>query len=124
MFLSENSDRIVWWWKNGENKQDYFGIKYKYAGAVHTFYPDYLMQLADGQIAIIETKDLHDQEGGSKTKAKAERLQGYIQEQKGQKLFGGIAIEKSDGWKINQETIYNWDKCEKNDWGDWLVLKF
>jgi hypothetical protein len=29
-FLGENSDKIVWWWKNGENKQDYFGIKYEY----------------------------------------------------------------------------------------------
>src|SRR3989344_1988665 len=35
-FLTENSDKIVWWWKNGENKQDYFGIKYEYpAGVIH-----------------------------------------------------------------------------------------
>lgn len=124
-FLAENSDKIVWWWKNGENKQDYFGIKYEYpVGVIHTFYPDYLVQLTDGRIGIIETKDMGDRDGGNYTKAKAEKLQEYIKQQKGQKLFGGIAIEKSDGWKINQKAVYNWDKCEKNDWSDWEKLKF
>jgi len=124
-FLAENSDKIVWWWKNGENKQDYFGIKYEYpVGVIHTFYPDYLVQLTDGRIGIIETKDMGDRDGGNYTKAKAEKLQEYIKEQKGKKLFGGIAIEKSDGWKINQKSVYDWNKCEKNDWSDWEKLKF
>jgi type III restriction enzyme len=124
-FLAENSDKIVWWWKNGENKQDYFGIKYEYpVGVIHTFYPDYLVQLTDGRIGIIETKDMGDRDGGNYTKAKAEKLQEYIKEQKGKKLFGGIAIEKSDGWKINQKSVYDWSKCEKNDWSDWEKLKF
>jgi len=124
-FLAENSDKIVWWWKNGENKQDYFGVKYEYpAGVIHTFYPDYLVQLADGRIGIIETKDMGDRDGGNYTKAKAEKLQEFIKEQKGKKLFGGIAIEKSDGWKINQKSVYDWSKCEKNDWSDWEKLKF
>ncbi len=124
-FLVENSDKIVWWWKNGENKQDYFGVKYEYpAGVIHTFYPDYLVQLADGRIGIFETKDMGDRDGGNYTKAKAEKLQEYIKEQKGKKLFGGIAIEKSDGWKINQKSVYDWSKCEKNDWSEWEKLKF
>jgi len=124
-FLTENSDKIIWWWKNGENKQDYFGIKYEYpAGIIHTFYPDYLVQLSDGRLGILETKDMHDQEGGSVTKAKAEKLQKFIKEQKNKNLFGGIVIEKSDGWKINQKEVYDWDKCEKNDWSDWIKLNF
>src|SRR3989344_4619794 len=122
-FLSENSDKIVWWWKNGENKQDYFGIKYEYpAGFVHTFYPDYLVKLTDRRLGIFEVKDMGDQEGGSRTKAKAEKLQEYIKEQKGKNLFGGIAVEKSDGWKINQKVKYDWSKCEKKDWSDWDKL--
>jgi type III restriction enzyme len=124
-FLAENDDKIVWWWKNGENKQDYFGIKYEYpAGVVHTFYPDYLVQFSDGRLGIFETKDMGDRDGGTYTKAKAEKLQEYIKTQKGQKLFGGIVIEKSDGWKINQKPVYDWSKCEKNDWSDWEKLKF
>ncbi|MDD5490000.1 MAG: DEAD/DEAH box helicase family protein [Candidatus Moranbacteria bacterium] len=123
-FLAENDDKIVWWWKNGENKQDYFGIKYEYpAGVVHTFYPDYLVQFSDGRVGIFETKDMGDRDGGTYTKTKAEKLQEYIKEQKGQKLFGGIVIEKSDGWKINQKPVYDWSKCERNDWSDWEKLK-
>ena len=119
-FLAENSDKIIWWWKNGENKQEYFGIKYEYPdGVIHTFYPDYLVQLPDGRIGIIETKDMGDRDGGNYTKAKAEKLQEYIKERKGKKLFGGVVIEKSDGWKINQKTVYAWSKCERNDWSDW-----
>src|SRR3989339_474106 len=124
-FLAENSDKIVWWWKNGENKQDYFGIKYEYPeGVIHTFYPDYLVQLADGQLGIFEVKEIGDRDGLNYTKTKAEKLQEYIKAQKGKKLFGGIAIEKSDGWKINQKSVYDWSKCEKNDWNDWEKLKF
>jgi type III restriction enzyme len=124
-FLAENDDKIVWWWKNGENKQDYFGIKYEYpAGVIHTFYPDYLVQFSDGQLGIFETKDMGDPDGSTRTKAKAEKLQEYIKKKKGKKLFGGIVIEKSDGWKINQKPLYDWSKCEKNDWSDWEKLKF
>ena len=121
-FLNENAGKIVWWWKNGENKQDYFGIKYEYpAGIIHTFYPDYIVQLADGQLGIFETKDVGDQQGGSYTKAKAEKLQEYIKERskKSKKLFGGVVIEKNGRWKINQKEKYNWSKCEKNDWSEW-----
>jgi type III restriction enzyme len=121
-FLNDNAGKIAWWWKNGENKKDYFGIKYEYPeGIIHTFYPDYLVQLADGRLGIFEVKDAGDRDGGNYTKAKSEKLQEYLKEhnKKGKKLFGGIVIKKKDGWKINQKDKYNWDKCEKNDWSDW-----
>lgn len=61
-------------------------------------------------------------------KAKAEKLQKYIKKQNdnGQKLFGGIVIEieKSDGWRINQKPVYDWNKCEQKDWSDWKKLEF
>jgi type III restriction enzyme len=118
---------IVWWWKNGENRNDYFGIKYEYpVGIVHTFYPDYLVQLNDGRIGIFEIKDQRDQDGNTLTKAKAEKLQEYIKEydKKGKKLFGGIIVEVNGEWKINQNVIYNWNKCLRNDWSDWKDLGF
>ena len=122
-FLDENSDKIIWWWKNGENKRDYFGIKYEYPKSIiHTFYPDYLVQFTDGRLGIFEVKDDGDRDGGSFTKAKAEELQECIQRQKNKKLLGGIVIEKNDGWKINQKEKYDWNKCEKKDWSDWDKL--
>jgi len=126
-FLNENADKIVWWWKNGENKKDYFGIKYEYPiGIIHTFYPDYLVQFINDRIGFFETKDAGDRDGITYTKAKAEKLQEYIKEQnkKSKKLFGGIVIEKNGKWKINQKEKYNWSKCEKNDWNDWEKLVF
>ena len=123
-FLNENSDKIVWWWKNGENKKDYFGIKYEYPkGRIHTFYPDYLAQFADGRLGIFEVKDAGDRDGKTYTKTKAEKLQECIKQQKNKKLFGGIVIEQKDGWKINQKEKYDWGKCERKDWNEWNKLR-
>ncbi len=126
-FLNDNTEKIVWWWKNGENKNDYFGIKYLYPESViHTFYPDYLVQFKDGLLGIFEVKDSGDRDGTTYTEAKASELQEYIKEQnkKGKKLFGGIVIEKNDGWKLNQKDKYDWSRCEKNNWVDWTKLGF
>ncbi len=121
-FLNGNTSKINWWWKNGENKQDYFGIKYDYAGSIYTFYPDYLVKLADGRIGLFEVKEAGDRDGKTYTKAKAEALQKYIAGQKNKKLFGGIVIERNKSWQINNEKSYKWEKCERDDWSDWNEL--
>jgi len=120
-FLEENSKNIIWWWKNGENKKDYFGIKYEYEGGIHTFYPDYLVHFFNNKLGIFEAKDFNDQDGTTWTKAKAEALQKYIKEQKKSEntLLGGIVIKKRDGWKINSKLNYDWSKCARSDWSDW-----
>jgi hypothetical protein len=116
---------VLWWYKNGDNRIDYFGVRYEYPkGIAHTFYPDYIVKLTNGKIAVIETKDKNDQDGNSSTKAKAEALQAYItgQNKKGKKLFGGIAIQVNSIWLINQKKDYYWDKCLRNIWSDWQEL--
>ncbi|MDR3643227.1 MAG: DEAD/DEAH box helicase family protein [Candidatus Doudnabacteria bacterium] len=122
-FLNEHSSQIDWWWKNGENKQDYFGIKYEYVGGIYTFYPDYLVKLADGRLGLFEVKEAGDRDGKTYTKAKAEALQKYISGQKNKKLFGGIVIERNKAWYINNGNTYHWEKCEEDDWSDWNILK-
>lgn len=124
-YLEENSKHIIWWWKNGENKKDYFGIKYEYPkGVLHTFYPDYLVQLEDGRIGIFETKDKGDQDGSTFTKAKSEALHKYIKEYNKKRVFGGIAIQVNGSWLINQQDSYDWEKCLRNDWSGWQDLNF
>ncbi len=118
-FLAQNSDNIAWWWKNGESKQDYFGVRYEYEGGIYTFYPDYLVCLTDGRIGIFEVKDDEDRDGKTWTKAKAEALQNWIFRQKRKDIFGGIVIERGKSWYINADKIYDWGKCERNDWKDW-----
>jgi len=123
-FLNANASKIDWWWKNGENKQDYFGIKYEYAGSISTFYPDYLVKLSDGRLGLLEVKDTGDRDGKTYTKAKAEALQKYITDSGSKKLFGGIVIERSHEWLVNDKKVYNWEKCEHGEWSEWTLLEF
>lgn len=122
-FLNSNSSNVLWWWKNGENKLEYFGIKYEYEEQIFTFYPDYLVQLKDGRLGIFETKDSGDRDGKTYTKMKAESLQKYIIDSKNKKLFGGIAIKKGSDWLINQEKNYDWGMVERGDWSRWKILE-
>jgi type III restriction enzyme len=112
-----NSKKITWWYKNGVNRKDYFGIKYEYDNKdgqdiTHTFYPDYIVQFEDGRIGIFETKSKSDQDAHTKTKAKSEELYKYMQNEnkKGGKLFGGIVVFKDNEWQINSEKEYSFDK--------------
>jgi len=123
-FLNDNTSKIDWWWKNGENKQDYFGIKYEYADSISTFYPDYLVKLSDSRIGLLEVKDSSDRDGKTYTKAKAEALQKYITDSGNKKLFGGIVIERSHEWLVNYKKSYDWEKCEHGDWDEWDSLTF
>lgn len=123
-FLGKNSNKIDWWWKNGENKLDYYGIKYEYQGSIYTFYPDYLVKLKDGRLGIFEVKETNDRDGITYTKAKAEAFQKHLVKEKNKKLFGGIVIERTKAWMINDNSKYNWEKCEKDDWSEWKILSF
>jgi type III restriction enzyme len=123
--LESDHKAITWWWKNGDNQDDYLGIKYDYEGGIHTFYPDYIIQLADGRIGIFEIKDCGDRDGSTLTKAKAERFQEYLAEEgkRKKKVFGGIVICVNNQWKINRKKTYNWEICLRGDWSDWEELK-
>ncbi len=123
-FLNENEDSIEWWWKNGESKLEFFGIKYEYEGQIFTFYPDYLVQLLDGRIGIFEVKDSGDRDGKTYTKAKAEALQKFIIKSKANRFFGAIAIKKGSEWKMNQSKSYDWGKVERDDWSEWETVTF
>lgn len=124
-FLAENDNKIEWWWKNGVSKKDYFGLKYEYPkNVINTFYPDYLIKFTNGKLGIFETKDSNDREGATSTKMKAEALQLYIANQNNKDLVGGILIERKDGWKINDKSIYNWNDTLNNNWSDWIEFSF
>lgn len=123
-FISTKLDKIQWWWKNGEGKQDYFGIRYEYPpGDVHTFYPDYLIQLSSGQLLILEVKDKDDRDGSTYTKAKSEALQSYLKKLNRPKVTGGIVIERPGGWFVNSKMRYSWQSTLKDDWSDWKPLE-
>ena len=118
-FLESKKDKIVWWWKNGnEHMALNFGIRY---GDHSTFQPDFLVQFKDGRLGIFDTKASGDREGDNKNKGEA--LQKYIEEENkgGKSLFGGLVIKSGEHFRINEKTEYQPFKENADDW-DYLGI--
>jgi type III restriction enzyme len=115
-YLETKTESVEWWFKNGSNKKDFFGVKYEENELPQTFYPDYVIQLKSGNFFIGDTKA-----GSTATEAKsrAEALQSFIetQNQLGKKLIGGIIIkDDTKKWRVNQQSVYKYDKTDLRDW--------
>jgi type III restriction enzyme len=115
-YLESKTESVEWWFKNGSNKKDFFGVKYEENDLPQTFYPDYVIQLKSGKIFIGDTKA-----GNTATEAKsrAEALQAYIeyQNENGKNLIGGIIIKDvTNKWRVNKQEIYKYDKNDLRDW--------
>jgi type III restriction enzyme len=122
---------VKWWFKNGVNKVEYFGVKYFFpTNRIKSFYPDFIVQYLDGTIGIFETKSKGDDEnlGGfnEKTKQKAEAL--YLWKKtllaKGIKVKAGVVLvvnEKSI--YINEKDNFDIQKAIGNDLSDWTPFK-
>ena len=53
----DNNIKINWFYKNGNKGDKYFSVAYRTGfGQVSLFYPDYILQMANGDVWIIETK--------------------------------------------------------------------
>ncbi len=59
----DRNEHVAAWVKN-----DHLGfvIHYTYQGVIHTFYPDFIVRLANGEILVLETKGKDDQQNRSK----------------------------------------------------------
>ena len=63
----EESDKIKFWYKNGESSQEFLSIVYlDKMNKAWTFYPDYVVGDTAGNIWILETKGGEDTYGHSK----------------------------------------------------------
>ena len=118
--LLEESEKVKWWFKNGESESKYFAVEYIENGYEHAFYVDFIVQFTDGSVGLFDTK------GGitaKDAKGRAEGLQKYISEQndKGKNLWGGIAIFENGSWRYNDNDVYTYDK---NNLSEWKILEF
>ena len=53
----ENNSKVEWFYKNGDKGDKYFSVAYRTGfGQVSLFYPDYILQMSNGDVWIIETK--------------------------------------------------------------------
>jgi type III restriction enzyme len=118
----ETSDKIEWWYQNGDKNEVYFGIPYTDdKSKKNTFYPDFIVKYTDGRIGIFDTKKGSTADSKD-TELKANALSKYIvsENKKGKKLFGGIVVpdDNNENFKLN-ENLKN--KYSYPD-GDWVSL--
>ena len=118
--LLEKSDKVKWWFKNGENEIKYFAVLYKDEnGFERAFYVDFIVQFIDGTIGLFDTKSgITAKDAGPRAKG----LQKYIrgQNKKGKKLWGGIAIFVNGTWRYNDNENYEYNP---EDLSLWKVLE-
>lgn len=107
----DSTGNVLWWFKNGEKKEDYLGILYENSTDKNlaTFYPDYIVKFNDGMLGIFETKD-GITASLSETADKAKTLNEYLKKlnAKGTKAVGGVVISETRGWFINDGSNYKY----------------
>jgi len=112
--LCNDDNLIEWWFKNGRNNKDWFGIKY-HDKNTYAFYPDYLIKFVSGYLGIFDTKSGWT-ESTRDVAPKSDALQQYIQNRvkEGIKIVGGIIRPKGQltSYEINYTVPYNPD----NNW--------
>jgi type III restriction enzyme len=111
--MLERSDKVMWWYKNGESMDRYFAIPYveidqeTNISTRRSFYPDFIVGFKDRLIGIYDTKSgmtITDH----KTSAKSDALQAYIVEQNnnGHHLTGGILNKRKEGLYLFEGKKY------------------
>ena len=115
----EFTDRIKWWYKNGEREIKYFAIPYTDEfGLEWGFYVDFIIKFSDGRIGLFDVKGGRTAEGA---KYRAETLAKYVKKHSTKKkpLFGGIMVRRNNVWMYNNDDVYKYDL---NDFSKWKTL--
>jgi len=105
--LIDNSDKVNWWFRNGQGEIKYFAILYKdKEGIERSFYVDFIVMAKDGRIGLFDTKKGFTAE---LAKRQAIALVRYIKEQNKKqknKLWGGIVTFKDGSCRYNDSDTY------------------
>jgi len=117
----EKSDKVEWWFKNGDRDKTFFAVPYD-NGEQKPFYVDFIVGLKDKRIALFDSKaGITRQVAGPKI----DGLYKYIKSanKKGKKLFGGIVTNTDRNYR--GRWIY-FDKSSRelkdNDFSNWEEL--
>ena len=117
------SDKVEWWYKNGESEIKYFSVPYtNNEGKKRLFFVDFVIQFKDGIIGLFDTKGFGTW-SNEKAGPRHDGLYSYIQAENknGKKLVGGIAVKSPNGtWKYNDKKEYDYD--ENNPTYGWKVI--
>ncbi|MDP1852908.1 MAG: DEAD/DEAH box helicase family protein [Candidatus Omnitrophota bacterium] len=122
--LIENSDKVKWWFRNGQGEIKYFAVPYKDKdGFERAFYIDFIVMMKDERIGLFDTKSGFTAE---LAKERAEALVRYIKEQnkkREKKLWGGIVTFKDGSCRYNDSESYG-GAISESQAPYWKVLSF
>lgn len=122
--LIENSDKVKWWFRNGQGEIKYFAIPYKDKDAFErAFYIDFIVMMKDERIGLFDTKSGFTAE---LAKERAEALARYIKEQnkkREKKLWGGIVTFKDGSCRYNDSESYG-GAISESQAPYWKILSF
>ncbi|MDW7987916.1 MAG: hypothetical protein RMJ65_04330, partial [candidate division WOR-3 bacterium] len=123
--LLEKSDKIEWWFRNGDREATYFAVPYaEENGILKPFYIDFIVKFKDGSIGLFDTKT------GFTRKVAGPKIEGLYQyiknaNKKGINLWGGI-VTNTDEKNLNGRWLY-FDKPAKefnpNNLDNWEPLE-
>jgi len=109
----DQSQKISWWFKNGDHGKDYFALKYYNTSEQEErlFYPDWIVKLADGSIGIFDTKLDQTLDTEGRAMGLSKRLQ-----ELGDVFVGGIVRFGSGVFEYCNSSDYDDITPSKNEW--------
>ena len=105
--LEQRADKVAWWFKNGSEGADSFGLKYWNTAENRSrlFYPDWIVRFKDGRIGIFDTK------GGTTAKSAEGREVGLRDRIAAMnaaagcaRFFGGLVVREGGLWLCHDGT--------------------
>ena len=119
----EKSDKVEWWFKNGDRDATFFAAPYD-NGEKKPFYVDFIVKLKDGRIGLFDTKaGLTKQVAGPKIDGLYKYIQG--ENKKGKKCFGSIIANTERNyrgrWVYFEKTSKDFKDNSFDNWAD-LIL--
>lgn len=119
-YVEQNADIIDFIYKNGDKGTQYFSLTYKSNGGLHHFYPDYIVQLKNKEVYIIETKAGKTKDGIDKnidpySPVKFESLKDYSLRHNVKWAF--VRDFNEELWYLNSgiwsDDMYRWTTIDK-----------
>lgn len=123
-YLEKKSEKIEWWFKNGNQGKLYFAVRYTNSDSKkeELFYPDWIILFKDGRLGIFDTKKGRTATENN-TRDKALALQKKLKEF-GKKYIGGIVVEEAGLWYCNNSTSYTFKEGQSvNDSKEWVSFE-
>lgn len=116
----EGSEKVEWWFKNGERDATFFAVPYSDNGETKPFYVDFIVKMTDGKIGLFDTKSGNTVDTA---KTRSSGLQDYIS--KNPHTWGGI-VTNSNGRDYSGRWVYFVGEAEKlnsSDFDNWKTLE-